>query len=534
MMRNLLTILFLVIPAHLAFSQTGNTCSDPLPFCTGTNYEFPAGVNSGDGQIGPDYGCLGSEPNPVWYFMQVEDPGLIQIYMVGTSNPPTPTNDIDFICYGPFSSLNNVCTGQLTAANIVDCSYLPDPAETVNIPNAQSGEYYLLLITNFSNDSCNIIFSQSNEGSAGAGSTDCGILSNSGNNGPICQGDTLILTGDSQSGNTSYLWYQLPDFTNAVERGLSYIIPNAQPSDAGQYAYVVIDLDNNESDTSFTDVVIYSLPVASFSPVLICDDEPVNFQNETILSDVFGSVQQSWFWDFDHLEEDNISPAVSNQENPVHVFPAPGNYNVYFWVESNNGCRDSIFQEVKVVDPPKPSFTYELFCFQEVFFSNTSQEGTFPFETVNWNFGDNSGTSTTFDSLLTYVYGASGSYNVSLVITDTAGCISDTTLAIEVIETPGFDELPNVLTPNGDDINDSYSFLPIHDDCYEYTFTLFNRWGNKVFATERSDKGFQGISNLGSGLNDGVYYWVLSANRKIPSNETEIVKKGTLTIAGSK
>jgi len=61
-----------------------NLCEDADPFCTGSIYTFPAGVNAGYGQQGPDYNCLLTTPNPAWYYMMIDDPGSISIYMYST------------------------------------------------------------------------------------------------------------------------------------------------------------------------------------------------------------------------------------------------------------------------------------------------------------------------------------------------------------------------------------------------------------------------------------------------------------------
>jgi hypothetical protein len=172
------------------FAQTTNNhCVNSDPFCTGTTYNFPAGVNAGTGESGPNYGCLGSTPNPVWYYLLVDQPGNIEIYI--HSNPQ---KDLDFICWGPFTSQTGPCTAQLTnngnpgshwasgpgggypSGNTVDCSYNSSWQEWCYIPNAQTGQYYILLITNYSNSACNIIFEQLNAGQPGAGSTNCNIV----------------------------------------------------------------------------------------------------------------------------------------------------------------------------------------------------------------------------------------------------------------------------------------------------------------------------------------------------------------------
>ncbi len=149
-------------------SRENNMCEFADPFCTDNGmYEFPAGVNAGSGEPGPYYDCLYSTPNPAWYYMRIGDPGDLDIYMYST-----PQEDIDFCCWGPFDDPTTPCPNGLTADKVVDCSYSIYDTEHCIIENAQSGEYYILVITNYSNSPCNINFSMVN----GTGSTDCGIL----------------------------------------------------------------------------------------------------------------------------------------------------------------------------------------------------------------------------------------------------------------------------------------------------------------------------------------------------------------------
>lgn len=111
----------------------------------------------------------------------------------------SPTgNDIDFIAWGPFTSLNNVCYSQLTgncsgcgscpnntsnpnfypSGNIVDCSYSANSYEYLHINNAQTGQYYLLCITNYSNYTGTIEFYQQ----SGNATTNCNIVTCNMNN----------------------------------------------------------------------------------------------------------------------------------------------------------------------------------------------------------------------------------------------------------------------------------------------------------------------------------------------------------------
>lgn len=144
--------------------RSGETCETSVPFCTDAGISYPAGTNT-VAQEGPDYGCLGAVPNPAWFYMKVEIAGDMEI--TASSSPP---EDIDFILWGPFPDIN--ACDNLTSDNIVDCSFSPSPIEEINIPTAQLAEYYILLITNYSNNSADITLVQT----GGTGTTDCSIL----------------------------------------------------------------------------------------------------------------------------------------------------------------------------------------------------------------------------------------------------------------------------------------------------------------------------------------------------------------------
>jgi len=147
-------------------------------FCTGNTYTFPAGVNQTDANItypGNNYNCLASSPNPAWYYMEIDQPGTLDINMTNSSGV-----DIDFILWGPYTSYANAMTycnnfGNATSGSnintVVDCSFSTAATETANIANAQTGEVYILLITNFSNTATNITFNGS-----GTATTDCSIV----------------------------------------------------------------------------------------------------------------------------------------------------------------------------------------------------------------------------------------------------------------------------------------------------------------------------------------------------------------------
>ncbi|WP_317899641.1 T9SS type B sorting domain-containing protein [Aurantibacillus circumpalustris] len=214
------------------FSQN-SACATASPFCTGQTMNFPATTGVPNSQVGPNYGCLGSQPNPAWYFMQMANTGSMSISMAAAS-------DIDFICWGPFSSLSGACNS-LTSGNIQSCSYSGSPTETCTIANAIAGQFYLLLITNFSNQVQNITFNQNNAGTSGAATTNCGFVCvvSGTTSGIVCSGQsvTVSLGPNTSTSVNTYTWVGPNSFSSTSS---SNIFNNVQNS----ATYTVIGTSN--------------------------------------------------------------------------------------------------------------------------------------------------------------------------------------------------------------------------------------------------------------------------------------------------
>lgn len=152
--------------------STGNDCGTALPFCTGTSYTFPNNTNQPD--LGP-IDCLTSTPNPVWYYMQIQNPGNLNIN-ISQSDAFGFGIDVDFDLWGPFNTLSDGCVAIANGtATSVDCSFSPAFVEQANIVGATTGQFYILLLTNFSNEPGTISF---NSASGSTATTNCGLLCN--------------------------------------------------------------------------------------------------------------------------------------------------------------------------------------------------------------------------------------------------------------------------------------------------------------------------------------------------------------------
>lgn len=182
-MRRILTWMLLLVAFQGMAQKIYPWDGHIFPFCTDEN---PYGITYDSGTKGEaafpkkkDVGCLGRTPGPVWYYMLIDHPGDLLIYIEQHSIEGDNLLDVDFACWGPFQAesktdflkkLKNTYRletdkhpshrpsrgdhsrdlGGYPFNNLVDCSYDPAGTEWCYIPDAKTGEWYLLLITNYS------------------------------------------------------------------------------------------------------------------------------------------------------------------------------------------------------------------------------------------------------------------------------------------------------------------------------------------------------------------------------------------------
>lgn len=100
----------------------------------------------------------------------------------------------------------------------------------------------------------------------------------------------------------------------------------------------------------------------------------------------------------------------------------------------------------------------------------------------------------------------SGFYWISLEYCDEI--ISDTLeVKIYPTNTPLF--IPNVITPNGDNINDAFTVVGLNEFISEYSIEIFNRWGMNVYSSKNIDDSWNG-KYKNKDVVDGVYVYIIN------------------------
>ncbi len=136
-----LLMLFIAFFGVESFAQ--NTCSTPYPFTTGTAFTSSAVIGIPNTDLSNNYGCLTGINNATWIYLGVCTSGNINLTLTTT----TSSNDVDFIVWGPLTAATDC---GLTAGQIVDCSTTISSSESFTIPGTLTGEYYKIMVTNYS------------------------------------------------------------------------------------------------------------------------------------------------------------------------------------------------------------------------------------------------------------------------------------------------------------------------------------------------------------------------------------------------
>ena len=511
-------------PDNTVCDNASNFCGEGGALYGSNIFDYPS-----LGQIA----CLYSTPNPSWNVIQIGESGNIDIQIVQNTEFDEDGNavgnglDVDFVLWGPFDSDENFCAeGVLDqgcpnpgdcpnntsnpdfypSGNIIDCSYSIYDVENLTIDNAQSGEIYVLLVTNYSNNAGTIQIEQTNSGSDGAGSTVAEIEVDLGEDIEVCGTASYELVADSPFAD-SYEWYQNGIY---IEDSNS---PTLVVSESDTYTVIVYD---NQCDSFAQDSinVNYIVPEANDpGEIIICNvDNPGDgveeFDLSTLVETILGEDQA--------ITDYFVSYHQSYEECVLNTDPIETGELIYV----STDCRE-IFARVT-----NPSFED---CFNTVSFTLCTQElpvATFENQTyevcpnaiipininviptydddpdsydVSWTYN---GSVLANENSLTLGVINAGLYEVTLTSLENGGCSFSNAVNVTEIESC---VIPEGISPNNDGFNDEF-------DLSSYGVTslkIYNRYGVLVYSKSNYLNEWKGQSNDGDILPVGTYFYVM-------------------------
>lgn len=321
-----------------------------------------------------------------------------------------------------------------------------------------------------------------------------------------CFGDNTSFT-DLSATNTGIINSWQWDFGTAITSAVQN--PIHTYNGAGNYnATLIVGANNGCFDTITLPVKVNPTPIADFSPTIACQNTPIVFTDQSFIS---GGSIDSWFYDF--------GSETSTEQNPSFIFNSSGLQQVSQTVTSDLGCVGDTTILMDVSPAPEADFNFApnpAMVLQNINFLDVSTGAG-----INqwfWEFGDGEADNLQNPS---HSYDEGGEYTITLIITDSLGCVDTTFNNITVALPP---VLPSGFTPNGDNENDV--FLIRGGPFNEVDFRVYNNWGELIFQTLDANEGWDGtFNNQPAPL--GVYTWTFTVQM---TNGAVIKKSGDVTL----
>lgn len=219
----------------------------------------------------------------------------------------------------------------------------------------------------------------------------------------------------SPTPNTEYSWYHDGVIMPGIVGG------SMTTSETGDYKVIGVT-DKGCTDTSYEVSITFHHTFTDFDFTVdpACSQDTVRFHN---LSD-----SGTYLWRFGDGAQDTAT-------HPMHIYAQQGNYPVTLRIMDLNGCLDSVSKIVGTMHPLSASFlmSADSLCQADASPIQFTDKSIGNIKTYNWQFGDD-GTSTLPSPQ--HLFPNAGSHRVTLVITDSLGCMDSTSKYVYVDSVP--------------------------------------------------------------------------------------------------
>lgn len=212
-----------------------------------------------------------------------------------------------------------------------------------------------------------------------------------------------------------------------------------------------------------------------------------------------------------------------------HDFESPGSYNIVLTLKNAQGCDYSDSKEVIAWNPPVagyiPTPQPTNILNTEIIFEDASEGHLVSW---TWNFGGISGSHQP-NPVFEFPSNAGDVYPITLEVTDVHNC-TDIVIGEIVINDLLSVYVPNTFTPNGDGVNDVLFVEGADIDPLNFTFMVFDRYGDKIF--ESRDYTLPWVGDVHGGeyyAPNGAYNWRIIVHSATTGERKELT--GVITLA---
>ncbi len=294
----------------------------------------------------------------------------------------------------------------------------------------------------------------------------------------VCKGDSTTLKA---YGGGTYLWSPADgivngDVTNSTVRIFK----------PGIYKAIITDTATCEKEVSI-EVVYDTIPKANAGEdVFICE-------RSSVLLSAGGSDYDTYEW----------SPGTSlNNSKSATPLATPTKTTTYYLKAMNHACYSYDSVTIHVITRPELAVDYNFdSCAKVISFSNA----TIGTDSFYWDFGDSQHS---LERNPTHKYDTTGDILVSLIANRGTDCTDTALINITLLDVdPSKRVVPNVFTPNGDNINDVFTIKGGNVSCAIEKMSIYNRWGKLLHEISNAEVWEWDGRIGGSIVPPGVYFY---------------------------
>ena len=288
----------------------------------------------------------------------------------------------------------------------------------------------------------------------------------------ICEGTPVSITANATGSNLTYAWSPNLSTTNILQDS---------PQTSKSYSLIVSNAIGCRAYDTANVFVIPTLTASISGDLIICEG------TSTVLTANGNQTGMNFVW-----SNGAVGNSITVPSTQAGNFSVTGNFH---------NCPVANANAV-VVSQPIPQLTLPadfLTCPGEPI--SATATSTTPGAIFNWLDQNETG-ETKLISLLTsgYVY----------VTAQVGSCISPIDSFYVEISPNCFFEIPNVFTPNDDNVNDFFQLVD-YTGISNLTCVILNRWGNVVATFDKPDFIWDGTDKGGNKLADGTYFYIIEA-----------------------
>ncbi|MBA4056443.1 MAG: hypothetical protein C0490_17135, partial [Marivirga sp.] len=253
---------------------------------------------------------------------------------------------------------------------------------------------------------------------------------------------------------------------------------------AGTYQLQYTFINQFDAVSTLTkDLTVFSAPRAIIELGNTCLQDIVTFlEASDIPNNGSGGTIINWNWFYDEASNGSNGPVPE----PQYFYQIPGQKAITLEVLTDQGCTNKASKTIIIGEPPVADFEWSSYCKGDnTQFTDQSTSVNGNINSYNWDFGD--GTSASVQNP-THQYGTFDVFDVTLTIGTDAGCSSDTTKQVFILDlkTPSRDagyfiDFENgqetwVAVANGTSVSSSWVFGTPNGNLIDQAGSGANAW----------------------------------------------------------